>query len=340
MPRIALVQPAPGERISGGYLYNEQMAAHGAWELVSARPGELSAVVEALDHDLVLADSIWLADATLSPFQRRAARGGRTGLVLHSLPSMIEAAERGGPLRTQPTAFEVAGLEALGLVITPGPHYRDLLAGRAVAVVICPPGVADGWRAPPRPRRSGRTSLISVGAVTPRKGFLDVLDALDLRDRRDDLLWRVVGSLEAAPGYGRAFQERCAGDPRVALMGQRQPQEVQALVIASDVLVMPSYDENHPLVILEAIAASVPTVAYAAGAAATMLDRGEGLVGPIGDRAALARNISRLVEDEPARQEMARACWRRQAELPDWPTAGRTARAQLEALAGPAHSTG
>jgi glycosyltransferase involved in cell wall biosynthesis len=96
---------------------------------------------------------------------------------------------------------------------------------------------------------------------------------------------------------------------------------------------MPSYDENQPLVLLEAMAASVPAVAYAAGATRNMLDHGrEGFITEIGDKAGFAEHIRRLVEDEALRRRMAEACWQRQPSLPNWATAARRARAQLEEL--------
>jgi glycosyltransferase involved in cell wall biosynthesis len=324
MSRIALVQPRAGERISGGYLYNAQMAAHGAWDLISVGLAELPATLATLDHDLVIADSIWLTPEA-APALTASPR--RLGAMLHSFPSMIEAAESGRPLRATPSAFEVQVLARLGLAVTPGPHYAEMLEG--IEVAVCEPGVEQAWRSPPRPRRAEGCALISVGAVTPRKGFGDALDQLPANR---ELHWTVVGSLDAAPDYARAVTARAAGDSRVSFIGQRTPDEVRALVRESDVLVMPSYDENHPLVILEAIAASVPTVAYAAGAAARMLGHGEGLVADIGDGRVLGEHLHRVVSDEAARFAMAEACWRRQASLPGWEGAAREARARLEAL--------
>ena len=75
---------------------------------------------------------------------------------------------------------------------------------------------------------------------------------------------------------------------------------------------MPSYDENQPLVLLEAMAAVVPAVAYAAGRGTPPSPRRTRLVGPIGDRARLAVNPARLIDDEEERQRLARACWKRQ----------------------------
>jgi glycosyltransferase involved in cell wall biosynthesis len=96
---------------------------------------------------------------------------------------------------------------------------------------------------------------------------------------------------------------------------------------------MPSYDENQPLVLLEAMAASVPAIAYAAGATRQMLEHGrEGYIAEIADKAAFAEHLQRLIDDEDLRYRMAVACWERQRSLLDWKTAARHARLNLERL--------
>src|SRR5688500_5451372 len=120
MSRSLLVQPAAGERLSGGYLYNGQMAAHGAWEIRGLAAGQLEQGLSGGDHDLVIADSIWLAEeSTIAPFLALRARGIRLAVMLHSFPSMIAAAEDGRGIRSHPTPFELQTLETLGLVIVP-----------------------------------------------------------------------------------------------------------------------------------------------------------------------------------------------------------------------------
>jgi glycosyltransferase involved in cell wall biosynthesis len=328
MPRVVLVQPDPGGAISGGYLYNSQMAAHGAWTLCQANAEQLGAVLAAIEGDLVLADSLWLAESTFEPFLELARRL-RVGVLMHSFPSMIAAAERRLPVAREPARFEIRALEQVGLVVVPGPHYAALLRNADVDVRIAEPGIADAWRTSPR-RRGTRCSLVSVGAVTARKGFLDVLAALEGRSARGDWQWTAVGSLTADAAYAREVRERAAALEGVTLAGQLAPDLVRAVVRGADVLVMPSYDENQPLVLLEAMAASVPAVAYDAGAAARMVRHGvEGLLSPVGDRRRLAEHLARVIDDEAERYRMALACWERQKELPSWEIAAARARAAL-----------
>ena len=129
----------------------------------------------------------------------------------------------------------------------------------------------------------------------------------------------MVGSLEVDLDYARRLSEATRSLPGVVLEGQKSPEQVQRIVRSGDVLVMPSYDENQPLVLIEALAASVPAVAYAAGATRQMIKHEhEGLVAPIGDKARLAAHLDALIDDEPLRHRMAMACWERQGSIPTW----------------------
>lgn len=325
-----LIQPESGGHISGGYLYNEQMALHGAWTLEVCRAAELGAIVPTLRSDVVLADSLFLTPSLIGPFLDLRRRGVRVGVLLHALPSRLAAAGS-GRAPEQATRFELETLEALGLVVLPGPYYHRLLGPRRFTTVLCEPGIEDAWRVPPR-TREGPCRLVSVGAVTPLKGFADVLDALE-GCAPETWQWTVVGSLDASRPYAAALRERAAQRAGVALVGQRSPLEARAAVRRADLLVMPSYEENHPLVALEAMASSVPVIAYAAAGTAGIVEHGRtGLLAPVGDKAELGRCLAALIADEARRSQLARACWQRQRDVPSWATAAGRAREALEAL--------
>jgi glycosyltransferase involved in cell wall biosynthesis len=326
--RPLLVQPASGGRISGGFLYNARMAAHGLWDVLDVTPVELPRrLLELPIERPILMDSIWLTPEAVPHFFALQARGARLGMMLHSFPSMIAATENHRPPPARPSSFEVEAIERLRVVVVPGRHYEDLLRDSRAFVLSAEPGIDDAWRSEPR-HRDGACRLVSVGAVTPRKGFLDALEALE--GVRSDYRWSVVGSLEADPIYASALVERARGRSSIELCGQLTPEATRRTVQQADLLLMPSYDENQPLVLLEAIAASVPAVAYAAGATRHMLEHErEGLIAAIGDKRALSVHIRRLLEDEPCRYRMATQCWERQRSISSWEGAASRAGAAL-----------
>jgi glycosyltransferase involved in cell wall biosynthesis len=314
-------------------LYNSRMAAHGVWEVLDLAVHQLGELARIAPDRPLLMDSIWLSERYAAPFLDLIAGGRRVGLMLHSFPSLIHAAEQGEPTPEAPNAFELQALARLQAVVVPGQHYARWLpqsGPRPPRLVVADPGLDDGWRAPPRVRQ-GPCRLVSVGAVTPRKGFLDVAEILASpafagRDYR----WQVLGSLDVDRQYAEQLRARVASLSHVELVGQLPPEEVQRRVRSADVLLMPSYDENQPLVLLEALAASVPSIAYAAGAARQMIEHEtEGLISEIGDREHFAEFLARLVDDEAERQALAAACWQRQQQLPSWPQAAQRAQQAL-----------
>lgn len=305
------------------------MAEQGLWLLRDVRSGQLGEFALASADQPILMDSIWLTPEHATTFLELARRGRRVGVMLHSFPSLICAAEAGEAAPSAPSGFELDAIARLGVVVVPGSHYTHWLEGSGARMIVAEPGLDEGWRAPPRPR-TGPCRLVSVGAVTPRKGFLDVAELLLRRGRSDDFVWRVLGSLDVDRAYAERVRDCVAQLPGVELLGQLEPREVQRQVRAADALLMPSYDENQPLVLLEAMAASVPAIAYAAGATRQMLEHDrEGWITSIGDRAQFARYLERLLGDEPSRQRLAKACWERQQRLPSWSETAARARAAL-----------
>jgi glycosyltransferase involved in cell wall biosynthesis len=72
--------------------------------------------------------------------------------------------------------------------------------------------------------------------------------------------------------------------------------------------VMSSYTEGLPVVVLEAGAAAVPTVATSVGGIPEVLDDAQsGYLVPAGDAAALARRVIALLDNDRQRQAMGQA---------------------------------
>jgi glycosyltransferase involved in cell wall biosynthesis len=331
-----LVQPAPGGRLSGGFLYNRYMADHGLWTLVDASAEKLADVVGHLSPSvggqLLLADSIWLTGRDSAFFLAARERGWRLGTVLHSLPSLIGATESGLRSPGTPSAAELRLLANMDLVVLVGPHFRQLVESLGTPSVVCSPGISDEFRATPRTRR-GRCKLLSLGTQSPRKGYLDVATVLCRLDP-STYHWTIVGNADVDTAYSSRLRAAVTELP-VTLAGQRQPHDVAQLLKEADVFLMPSYDENHPLVVLEAIAASVPTIAYDAGAVQQMIEPPKrGLVVSIGNLEQLERGLRQLIGDEAIRRAMAERCFQHQNQLPTWQEAARVGRTALHSTLG------
>ncbi|HKA89866.1 MAG TPA: glycosyltransferase family 4 protein [Haliangiales bacterium] len=108
-----------------------------------------------------------------------------------------------------------------------------------------------------------RRWLLYVGRLREDKGVLDLLEAFGrLAERRADVRLALVGDGEA-----RAACERAAGrlGDRVLVAGQRPLEEVPRWMAACDALVLPSWAEGTPNVVLEALACGRRAVATRVG---------------------------------------------------------------------------
>lgn len=79
----------------------------------------------------------------------------------------------------------------------------------------------------------------------------------------------------------------------------------------SSIFVLPSFYENFPFSLLEAMAMKVPCVASDVGAIDEIIDDKTGLLFPSGDLESLVSHISTLLQDEPKRQQMSEAGYKK-----------------------------
>jgi glycosyltransferase involved in cell wall biosynthesis len=181
----------------------------------------------------------------------------------------------------------------------------------------------------------GSLRLLAVGAVTPRKGHLLLIDALaDLRD----FDWRLtcIGSLERDPASAAALRRAIAAHElgaRVALMGERPPELLSAAYRDADLFVLPSYHEGYGMAYAEALAHGLPIIATTAGAIPDTVPATASLLVPPGDAAALRDALRRIFTDANLRSRLAAGAALAAAALPDWPAAVRSWAAAFDQVA-------
>ena len=97
---------------------------------------------------------------------------------------------------------------------------------------------------------------------------------------------------------------------RIHFLGQRM--DIPEILSASDILILPSYSEALPTVLIEAGAASLPCVASDVGGCREIVVHEEtGLIIPPGDVEKLVEALTRLLSDMDMAQRMGRAGLRR-----------------------------
>jgi glycosyltransferase involved in cell wall biosynthesis len=144
-----------------------------------------------------------------------------------------------------------------------------------------------------------------VGNLSERKGVSDLLHALSqpaLRGAHLQVTFAGGGDVAAYEAKARQL----GVDGFVRFEGWVDQQKIGQLMASSDVLVLPSYDEGLPLVILEALANEVAVVCTPVGEIWSVLDDGVNacFVTP-GDVASLAAGLHKVLHEPSLRDRLA-----------------------------------
>jgi len=124
-----------------------------------------------------------------------------------------------------------------------------------------------------------------VGRVVPIKDVVTFILACDLALREVALEVRIIGPLDEDPAYVGRCRRLVADRGRTREIRFEGPRPLEAIYPEIDVLVLTSFSEGQPLVILEANAAGVPVVASEVGACRELLegrDESDRRLGPSG----------------------------------------------------------
>jgi glycosyltransferase involved in cell wall biosynthesis len=204
---------------------------------------------------------------------------------------------------TVPSAYEAERSRRLGL-----PADR---------IVMIAPGIGPLDTPAAGPAELGLPNSVrliaGLGPLEPHKGFRDAVWALDiLRGLHDNLHLLLIGR---GPERYRLEQfARAVGSrDRIHFAGARE--NVGPLLAAAEVVWVPDRVEGSLDAALEAMSAGRPVVASRLpGLAELVVDGETGLLVPPGDKAALARQTRRLLDDSALRQRLGEKGRQRAAE--------------------------
>ncbi|MGI0523742.1 glycosyltransferase family 4 protein [Rhizobium giardinii] len=178
----------------------------------------------------------------------------------------------------------------------------EKVPGVAKRIVIVPNATPKPVLAPVKDE-SDSLRILFLGKIGARKGVPQLVEALSMLPK--DGTWRAIiagdGDVEAT----RQEIERLALSDYVTLPGWVGPSQVADLLSRSDVLVLPSFDENLPMSVIEGMAAGLAVVATPVGAVEDIITHGKtGLLVPPGDAKAIAASISLLLQQPQMRKDL------------------------------------
>ncbi|MEM6441635.1 MAG: glycosyltransferase family 4 protein [Pseudomonadota bacterium] len=157
----------------------------------------------------------------------------------------------------------------------------------------------------PPQRDPERPLLLFVGRLARIKGLGVLLEAFaKVREAHSTVRLRLVGD-----GPDRAWLEAKAKTLGVAehveFTGYQSQDQVTEHLAQSDILVLPSFAEGVPVVLMEAMAAGVPVIASRVAGVQELVEDGvSGFAVPPGDVETLGTRIEALLRSEETREHM------------------------------------
>ena len=199
-------------------------------------------------------------------------------------------------------------------------------------ITVARPGNDPARRA--RGSRDGTPHLLSVGAITPRKGFDVLVAALATLA---ELPWRLTiagdptrDTHEATKLQASILEHKLSG--RVAVLGEVSSERLAALYDETDVFVLASHFEGYGMAYSEALSRGLPVIGTTAGAIPDTVPHVAGLLVPPGDVTELAAALRRVIADAELRRRLSDGAWASAEKLPTWQQSAAIFAAALEKL--------
>lgn len=318
---------------TGGYAYDRRIltgaAEHGLEMRHLALPGSFPQptpehlaetarlIAEAPANSVLFIDG--LAYGAMPPGLIRAFARPIVALVHHplGLETGVDAERARELIANEADALALADHVIVTSALTARTLANDF-ATPSSKITVAEPGVETAPRA--RGSKTAEVQIVSVGSVTPRKGYDLLVDALaTLSDRR----WRlkIAGAVDRAPETVAALQSQISArglSDRIELLGAISDDDVSTLYDRADLFVLASHYEGYGMALAEAMTRGLPIIATTGGAAAETAPEGAAIKIPPGDGGALAAALSRALDDEHLRRRLAEKAWDAGQSLPRW----------------------
>lgn len=189
-----------------------------------------------------------------------------------------------------------------------GTVWRDFVVSRLPELsdrVIVVPNASPR---PARPHLGGGDTVhvLFLGRVNANKGVPQLGEAL--HRLKDNPNWRATIAGDGFVAEARATAKDMGLSDRVAIPGWMGPDDVARLLSEADILVLPSFNENLPVSVIEGMASGLAVVATPVGAVGDIItNEVSGLLVEPGDVDALTAALARLIDDADLRQRLGAA---------------------------------
>jgi glycosyltransferase involved in cell wall biosynthesis len=183
--------------------------------------------------------------------------------------------------RAKPFSFEwlAARLESFTIprsqgVVCISNYTRDAVAALAKRTWVVPNAVDEnffGVQSQPAPAPA---TLLFVGAISPRKNQNNFIRALDPLAKQRNIEVIFAGQAMKEDPYGTEFRQLVGARPWCKHIGYVNQDTLRNYLRTATLLVLPSLEDNCPMVVLESMAAGVPVLAAKVGGVPDLIEEG------------------------------------------------------------------
>lgn len=242
--------------------------------------------------------SHFATNATLVAMLANAMGGPRYSFTSHGPDEFVDPTPNSLGLKVQRARFVVAISEYCRVRLT-------LAAGMASwdKIVIGRCGLALEDFTPDYRFDAGNLDFVCVGRLCPQKAQVLIPRALaQVRDEFPGLRVHFVGDGESRAAVEAAVAE-CGVQANVVLHGWQGNDRVKELLKSSRALLLPSFAEGLPVVIMEALAMGRPAISTYIAGIPELVDAGCGWIVPAGSVDAMAEALRAAARATPAELE-------------------------------------
>lgn len=145
-------------------------------------------------------------------------------------------------------------------------------------------------------------NIVSISRLVYRKGILDLIDAAQIVcDKYPQTVFTLIGKGPLENKIRKKIKEYDLKN-NFKLIGEVANNQIKKYIQASSVVVIPSYYEGLPLVLLETIASGKPVIGTSINGIKDIINDGkDGLLVPIKNPQLIAKAIIRLIENKALR---------------------------------------
>ena len=332
---LSFAVPGDLATLTGGYVYDRRLAAEltrAGWSIdvlgwapsfphptAADRTGAAASLAALPDGSVVLIDG--LAFGALPELAEAEAHRLRLVALVHhplALEPELPVEERARLKQSEQRALAAA----LGVIATSETTAEMLIEDYGVApdrLAVAKPGTDPAPFAHGSSPGAQGPHILSVGTLTPRKGYDLLIEALA---RISDLSWTcsIVGSLTRSPETTSALRASIAANrlgERIRLLGETA--DLGALYDSADLFALASRHEGYGMVFAEALQRGLPVIGTMAGAIPEVVPPAAGLLVPPDDARSLADALRQVVADGATRRRLAAGARAAAEPLPRWP---------------------